>query len=502
MCNSQATDVDNVRLLVKQAVSNSRSNAPLRVSTLAIGEQVSTDMCQAIAEAGNGECLMATAAESIFHKCAALVHAGTTFTLKDIWIHWGLPAELLRSDAPNRSANLLVDGKVLWQSPSTIPTLSPGRRFTVFALLGGDLSTLPDKVILHAKRDGTGPPLEFAIPVQQVKFETQNTHAQLIHTLAARQMISELQGSMVYRTIDEDMAKASIVSLGEQYQLASRFTSFVTEDLDDPSQTSQTLRAMRHNHMKSKIEAYDMQPRGRGHLERLVRTAVVYASSLKSAFTQAWFGPPVPSRGAPPTPTPDSHTMTGYPRDEGQSRIVESDSMHNERTEGYGLQQEEDDGYSSDGTFTTLSSLISTVDSSCDCGETRPPSPVIEEDDQMYPAIIQRQPSPPPPPLEPAVFALMDTIHADGSFVINQQLEESVGRAAIEEGQTLQTDPQLWATALAIAYFEKKLVSDLVLLETFVDKAKEYGRVYDASRQAGSLTFDELLAKARAVLTS
>ena len=456
-------------------------------------------MCQAIAEAGNGECLMATAAESIFHKCAALVHAGATFTLKNIWIHWGLPAELLRSDAPNRSANLLVDGKVLWQSPSTIPSLSPGRRFTVFALLEGDFSTLPDKVILHAKRDGTGPPLEFAIPVQQVKFETQNTHAQLLHTLAARQMISELQGFMLYRTIDEDTAKASIISLGEQYQLASRFTSFVTEDLDDLSQTSQTLRAMRHNHMKSKIEAYDMQPRGRGHLERLVRTAAVYASALKSALSQAWFGPPLPPRGPPPTPTPDSHTM---PSDGGQSRNVESDNMHNEQTEGYGQQQEEDDGYASDGTFTTLSSLISTVDSSCDCGETRPPSPVIEEDDQMYPANIQRQPSPPPPSLEPAVFALMDTIHADGSFTVNQQLEESVGRAAIEEGQTLQFDPQLWATALAIAYFERKLVSDVVLLETFVDKAKEYGCAYDASRQAGSLGFDELLARARAALAS
>ncbi|KAI0089577.1 hypothetical protein BDY19DRAFT_870898, partial [Irpex rosettiformis] len=223
-----AYNVDEVKRHVKERVIQSHPDAPLRVFTLAIGEEVSTEMCQGIADAGNGECLWATTAETIFHKCAALVHAGSTFTLKDIWVHWGLPPKLLQQGVPNRAARLLVEGQVLRQSPSIIPVLSPGRRITVFALLEGDNLIVPDRVVLHAKRDGAGPPLEFEIPVRQVEFEAKNTHVQLLHTLAAKAIISELQDlNLSDPTVAEDRVKASIISLGEHYQLASRFTSFV-----------------------------------------------------------------------------------------------------------------------------------------------------------------------------------------------------------------------------------------------------------------------------------
>ncbi|KAI0797305.1 hypothetical protein BC629DRAFT_1502878 [Irpex lacteus] len=510
------------KTLVQKAVARSHEEAPLRVFTLAIGEQVSTAMCQDIADAGNGECLWATASESIVQKCATLVRAGSTFALKDIFVHWGIGSDLLHEDPSSRAARLLADGQVIRQSPSTIPALYPGIRHTVYALLEGDNITVPDEVILHARRDGTGPPLEFRIPVQRIKFEAENTHVQLLHTLAARAMIQELENLTLDGSIfTEDKVKTSIISLAEQYQLASRFTSFVTEDTDNldlnaEPMTSQALRAIRHRHLKQKIDSYNMHPHSPRPINSFVRMAVDYASAFKSALMQTWLrtSAPPPATAAPSRTHRNSLAMPGDIGRDTASEDADMHSVHSDQHEEEWPTQEDDDGYASDGTFTTLSSLLSTVDSS-DWDDSRPsspvddnarsPSPEVKTSDDDLPSTIgpiARPPSPPPPILDPEVESLIGVMKADGSFVDSHQLEQSVGRTAIDEWKKLQVDCILWTTALAVVYFEKRLHSDRIMLEPVYEKAREYGCTHGASHSTGALTFDQLLDRARAVLST
>lgn len=74
---------------MSQAVADAPDGAPLRVFTLEIGETVSSAMCEGIARAGNGLCLMAATSESIIAKAAKLVRASRACFLVNAYIDWG-----------------------------------------------------------------------------------------------------------------------------------------------------------------------------------------------------------------------------------------------------------------------------------------------------------------------------------------------------------------------------------------------------------------------------
>lgn len=68
-------------------------SAPLRVFTLGIGETVSSAMCEGIARAGNGVCLLASSTETMVGKCARLLRAGRNGILEDVTLDWGFGSQ-------------------------------------------------------------------------------------------------------------------------------------------------------------------------------------------------------------------------------------------------------------------------------------------------------------------------------------------------------------------------------------------------------------------------
>ncbi|KAJ3552371.1 hypothetical protein NM688_g4182 [Phlebia brevispora] len=226
LTDGESYDVDETLELVANEVARSPATAPLRVFTLGIGDTASNAMCEGIARAGNGVCLMTTTAEGIIGKCSKLVRAGRTFLLKNVTIDWGI--QLDRDASP--SVRFTAMDQVVRQAPSHIESIYAGVRLIVFAIIKSDKFVAPREISLHAQRDGGGDTLGFKIPVEQVKFSEDNVRNRLVHTLAARRLIMELDDPALRQSLPEKERVQSIVRLGEQYQLASRYTSFIAVD--------------------------------------------------------------------------------------------------------------------------------------------------------------------------------------------------------------------------------------------------------------------------------
>ncbi|PSR74336.1 hypothetical protein PHLCEN_2v9953, partial [Hermanssonia centrifuga] len=224
LTDGEAYDINATINSVTQAVANAKKGADLRIFTLGIGETTSTAMCEGIARAGNGLCLMAATSETIIGKCSKLVKASRAEILKDVSVDWRAPEQLVvpkdNVDAQNISFH---------QGPSELSSLYAGNRFLVFAIIKHERFEMPREVVICAHRT-SGEELKFTVAVEELSSTTGPSEPQLplIHTLAARRIITDLEdGSRVDIPL---RTKAVIVHLGEQYQLASQYTSFVAVD--------------------------------------------------------------------------------------------------------------------------------------------------------------------------------------------------------------------------------------------------------------------------------
>ncbi len=182
LTDGDAWDLDGVFKEVKDAVAAAPSKAYLRVSCLGIGNSVSTAMCEGIARAGNGRCMMVTEQEStITGKIARLLKAARTPIILDIKVDWGRPAtptkeanngdddfnlvsmtsdntaveetkksfnifdesvdptKIDSSPIPPPPEDVLPPPPAVQTSPAKIPNLSPGVRLHVYAILKGRL---------------------------------------------------------------------------------------------------------------------------------------------------------------------------------------------------------------------------------------------------------------------------------------------------------------------------------------------------------------------------
>jgi hypothetical protein len=146
-------------------------------------------------------------------------------------------------DSPIKAGNIdslpaITTPKII-QAPTTLPSLFPFNRTTVYLLLGADA---PQKKISSITFRATSPqgPLELTIDVDGTK-----TAGTTIHHLAARKAIQDLEegrGWLQTAEIDEVLVKDShktrfdefvereAVRIGELYQVAGKWTSFVAVD--------------------------------------------------------------------------------------------------------------------------------------------------------------------------------------------------------------------------------------------------------------------------------
>jgi hypothetical protein len=207
---------------------------------------------------------MTTQSEQIAKHCANLLQAARSppiASLYDISIDWGcdrytLPsASLGKGKARQRDQHAfsasrgsaspsdfeLPDLKPVQQAPSTIPELFLQNRYIISAILSGTTS-VPSTVLIKGNIPG-GSEFTLPIPVHEAK------STPLLHTLAARRLITELEDGEISCTglndggdvsIREAIAKAAVEKFSVEYQLVSSQAAFVvveneSDDDDDDS---------------------------------------------------------------------------------------------------------------------------------------------------------------------------------------------------------------------------------------------------------------------------
>ncbi|KAH7908679.1 hypothetical protein BJ138DRAFT_1068391 [Hygrophoropsis aurantiaca] len=536
--------------MVRTAVSSSIRHAPLRVFTLGIGAGVSSDMCERLAREGNGECLFALNAESITGKCARLLNAGRTRAIESVSIDWQpSPNPRHRSSgsvsfsSPRR--NRAGDG--LQQAPWEIQKIYPGMRFVVSAIMPH--TVIPNKVVLYAKAENVDEPIELVVPVTEVKpFKdaSSTSTVPLVHVLAARSLITELDedravsgsppantnNDAAHANADVSTKQSAITKLGLDYQLVSRYTSFVAVESDDTFTRRQSRRFghghnNRHSWARGRARAPTRQPPPTADTigdtnEDTEWTGISVVDDIISGISQLFsaflnLGSTRQNRNARSNTNAGTGNGNGIP---GSFPLGRPRGLGSVSSEGGGDSDNDNDGdrdnyplrngnYSTD-TFSTLSSLDGSSTSSRWSRSRSPtpprpaldlfarsPSPVLTftQVPQLQPHNAHLTASIAPSrlhtqPIPPQAFVLLNFQQCDGSFPPSAlSMELSPALRAPPAG----VESTVWATALAYAYLAALLGgSEPDLLDCLQEKAREF--VEAQGRQ-----FEELveLAKGR-----
>ncbi|KAE9395328.1 hypothetical protein BT96DRAFT_1022000 [Gymnopus androsaceus JB14] len=301
-----STSVEHTRSALTNLPEPENASSFIRVFTLGIGDGASSDTCESIARAGGGMAVYVKQGEAIVGKCARLVRAARTPHVK-VEVDWGVRVQShadddddfvviedsqkvqtstssvkattgtislfskddsIDNDDPQlhptgplpRPNPTLPPPPLIQQAPLVVPSMFPGTRTQVYAILRiprNDL--LPVAIKIKGVVTTTGDLVELVVPVspvlqspiglgsnsQPASFSFGGT---FLHTLAAKALIRDReQGkhafppsvSASFEGNVTDSAKAElkevylekdIVRLGTAYGLASKHTSFVAID--------------------------------------------------------------------------------------------------------------------------------------------------------------------------------------------------------------------------------------------------------------------------------
>lgn len=508
-------------MVIINAVQNSPPHASVRLFVLGIGTGVSSDICSSLARQGNGDYLFALSAEDISEKCARLLNAGRSKNIERIDIDWGYdsssPAVSL---SPPITLSLpagipaLGPPPPVQQAPHSLKKISSGIRFTVFAITS--LKTIPTSVRLITKLDGISEPQQLTVPVKKVKpFRDTNEHSivPLVHTLAARKLIMELDagnGSLPTPAPDDallvsedDLRKAGIVRFGLMYQLLSKHTSFVAAEVGERKRNrgrgSGSMAWVRSRLQQTDLDSQEGIPEAPTFLDGLINGV--------SSFIMSVFGflsnPVALTAMTNTTFNSRPHHVSVFPGgyDESDSGASENRGRIPGRSPSY---------HHTTDTFSSLSSLEGSFCSAC-WTSLRSPSPLPQFHDP-----IERAPSPQfhldtsaqclgatnhggsrrRPPIPQEVYDLFQQMDIDGSFTATPLLTRLVGDGVLGKADELGIEAKVWTTVVVVAYIKKQLQGEADLLDLMSEKAKEFVEASEWSRRGGTRHFDAMVREA------
>lgn len=489
-------------------------------------------MCEGIARAGNGVCLMATTSENILGKCAKLVRASRTLFPKNVSVDWGVPSEKpskvgysFRPVPSKRESTVL-------QSPSKIEAIYPGLRLVVTAMIKDEAFKIPEEVVLRAQLGGNGEPFVVRVPVEVVQPSKDDDTIPLVNTLAARRIITELEDPKKESQHTEAQKKATIIRIGEEYQLASRYTSFVAvgDHISEYQKGSSKEKAKerekvrkegaRQVHVKgpslSNFVGNFFGSSGSGAPAEKEEEASEDEEEKASDSDDDWdFTTPMSEPGrafysasGSPAPTGGGRMMMmkksrAIPSPRGRagavfgrasaavppppppmalpSAFIPSAPPQPSRT-----------------ILPTVSAAPILMDMALDIGDQRkeavgpaPQSRSRRKVSASYGGASNEAQS-----TEKPVVRLVRLQAFDGSFTLNDEFRQIIGKDVADQEKGTVNDT-IWATALAIAYFRKYLADEPELLDGLVEKAMDF---VSQSPLGQGVDFNGLLEKAKGLV--
>ncbi|KAE9388746.1 hypothetical protein BT96DRAFT_980927 [Gymnopus androsaceus JB14] len=276
------------------------ANSFMCVFTVGIGNGASSDTCESIARAGGGMAVYVKQGEALVGKCTRLVRAARTPEVK-VKVDWGVrveddddddfvviedlqrvwvstlpaktaigtislfaddndPQQLHPTGPPPRPNPTLPPPPLIQQSPLIIPSIFPGTRTQVYAILRipkeVDNGLLPVMIKIKGIVSTTGDSVELVVLVSPVlqspiglgsdsQPASSGFSGTFLHTLAAKALIRDreqgkhafppsvsasFKGDNVNAEIKAVYLKKEVIRLGTAYGLASKHTSFVAVD--------------------------------------------------------------------------------------------------------------------------------------------------------------------------------------------------------------------------------------------------------------------------------
>ena len=189
----------------------------------------------------------------------------------------------------------------LLQAPQIVPPLYPQSRRTLYMLLSPDLA---DKVpeSLTIRNSSSINPFKLTIPIEQLP-----SPGTTLHSLAAKRAILELEEGrgwlkyaldttndnkllkQTHASIFSDIVEAECVRLGEQYQLAGKYTSFIAVESNDTSTRSDSTTRFDET-TTSMPNGYVPTP------ENLASVPVEQSVASVASAISYYSGPPSPPR--------------------------------------------------------------------------------------------------------------------------------------------------------------------------------------------------------------
>jgi hypothetical protein len=435
-------------------------------------------MCEGIARLGNGICLMAVGAESIVAKTSKLLRASRTYALKNISIDWGTNF--------TASTDVTMQTDVFRQAPEQITQIIASNRLVVFALTKHSDFVVPENIVVKGQLDGKGEVLSFDVPVTRLSQTTdEKNHTHLIHTLAARRIIRELDDED--KSKDDVKTREMMIHLGEQYQLASRYTSFVAVEkrvAEEKMQAENVMAAPTNTTNNANDSASDFvvindedlpsAPTLKSHFTGYSATGGTPRPRVQVAYQQAqmYIAPNLaqPYSLNPANNMPGSSIAACVLPPPPAPGMMKRGRKQQIRTSGSGK--------------AARKMMASRVQPDNIAGGSQEPDPqpsrkrfrVHNPSARLDGAISHLGVTPnfTLPGVSPEVVALVRLQSFDGSFPVTLPLERILGKEALTGGNKLALDQVIWATVLAIVYLQKHLDQQPELLESLVEKARDY----------------------------